>query len=1017
MLDLAAAAPGASGDGKAPAGAGSRSKTAEGRPVLVSLVPSSSLQFLDFEMSEEAVALVRRRFLEIRGEGGEPALHVAAPGEGMIFDPVTGLPGDPARTYSIGGSDALAPFLGAWLPLPVMRVGRSGEGEAPVLDEGPSNWVRAHVTRQAGNDGAGGSALYRVVIAIDTAIDPAPAPNAVYASPTIEDLRSGEAFRFSDSVDDVAWFVSEAWVDDWVKDLFDTHTTEPASARRAPEPDDGPALKHLAHYLTVLAVLKQACDIPVIRFLEPAAVGAYAETVPVDLALDLGTSRTLALIGEQLPPAAGQRVAPRVTALEIRDLSEPWRIHRAPLSSRLSFARTSFGNEALSRWSGRTQAFQWPIPARIGEEAERLAAAVSGPDAQTGVSSPLHYVWDERPTRDVWRFAGAAADGGRASPIVSGTLLSLISEAGELLEAGGSAGLTTKPRFSRSALTTFLVAEILMHAVSAINAPHQREAGGRPLLPRRLDRLVVVPPAAMGDAEVAILRQRVETAVKLVWQALGWQAETNPLAPPQPRIVVGLDAATATSLAWLESEVAYKFRGRADGLLALLGKPRTGFAGARTLRVASVDIGGATTGVSVATCEMSGNGAIALTRQLVDGFDIGCDDAVKALAERVVVPALAHRLSECKHAEPMRLLRVLLATPDARARPAWVGDLGRRLVREMLAPAATGLLRLYVHAETDAGDAPTEISLATLLASVGADAQAVADRLDVLAADEGADGFSPLDVSVPFLMRDLDEAARAALRPMLEAVARVLAALDCDVVLLTGRGSELPVVRRVMLETMPTRPDRLVLVDAQRLAGLRVAGLEPGQALTETKAMPAFGALAEARGGFPAVGLDLVVRPLDRVAGMGFVGPLGPDGRIATDDVLFEGVAGASAPAYRDVATQPGRRQRPVSIALPQLFGIRIPSIESWPARPRWEIDRDPGFGGRAPKLPVKVTLDLVPSERGRTSELRLLSAVDGDGGRLDPGEIGLRLKTRRFTDGYWMDTGLLDLGSEGAAV
>ncbi len=1000
MLELGEMPPRDAGAGGETGG----SRALAARSVLITLVPNSSIQFVDFEMAEELVAQVRRRFFEETAEGGEPSLHVAATSDGVFHHPITGAPCDPTRTYALGGVDALTPFLDTWLPLPFMRVSRREDDDGLTLDEGPSNWTRAYITRR--ND-ANGRPAFGVVLAIDTAVEPdAGPPTRAYVGPTLDDLKSGAAYRFSDDVADVAWFVSEAWVDDWIKAAFDA-----GRARRDRDVTESGTLAHLAGYLTVLAVLKEACDLPALRFMEPNAVGAFADMVPVDLALDLGTSRIGALIQERHVAATsfarGADASDSDGAmwqLALRDLSRPAEVVEGAWASRLTFCRAAFGNEALSRWSGRMRAFHWPSPARIGREAGRLAGEAGASDAMTGVSSPMHYVWDERPSRHVWRFAGHPAEAGeRRNPVVSGSILAYLTEAGDLIEGHGAHVATTKPRFSRSSLVSMLAAEILLHAIGAINAPETRARRAKPACPRRLERVLVTPPAGMSEPEVAILRRRVEAAVKLVWQSMGWSIEGRQLAPLPPAVVMVADAGTSTQIAYLENEIAYKFRGRADSLMALVGRGRAGFAGARALRIATLDVGAAMTGLSVATWETAAGDALAASRQIVDGFEIGCDDVVEAIAARFILPALAERLAECRHAAPARLFEALLG-PDDRNRPAWVGDLGRRLVAEMLAPAATALLKLYANSEADAGDAPTEFTLATLLASVGADARAVSDRLDVVAADDGADGFAPLDVSVTFLMRDIATVARQVLRPMLDAAVRVVGLLDCDLVLLTGEGARLPVLSAAIVAAMPLRPDRVV-----DMHGHRFAGWYPGRSVGEPKFLAVAGALLQARGAFGEGGPAIVVRPLDRAAQAHFIGKLDVKSRIGQDDMLFEiaGAAGGDEPrGGASIREAPPRSMRTVISQVPMLIGRRSTSIESWPARAAWVIERNPDATGRGPKLPLRVTLELVQSERGQPAGLALVSAIDGDGGRLDPSEIVLRLKTRRFTEGHWLDTG-----------
>lgn len=996
MLDLSGAS---AGDTAAEKTAGDE-MSAPHEAVLLTLVPNSSIQFLDLVLTPDAVARTRRRFYEEVAEDGEPSLNMASPGDGAIPHAGQGTPHDPRRIYSIGGIDALAPFLNTWMPLPFMRVSRHGESDAIALDEGPSNWTRAFVTADTSGDG---EARYRVVIAIDTAIEANADPARSYASPTLDDMKSGAAFRFSDDVNDVAWFVSEAWVDDWIREAF-ARTPNDADTR-----DETGALQHLATYLTLLAVLKEACDLPAVRFMEPNAVGAYAETIAVDLAIDLGTCRTCAFLEERTGArkssaraAEMQQRAP--VPLTVRDLSQPWRETRGTFSSRLAFCRASFGNEALSRWSGRIQAFDWPIPVRLGAEADRLLRETAMPDADVGVSSPMNYLWDEAPSRHVWRFAGATAqETARRNPVVSGSVLAHLSEAGELLEARSAHLATTKPRFSRSSLVTFAAAELILHAAREINAPAWRRILGRPDVSRRLDHILVTPPAGLTEAELALLRRRFEAAVKLVWQTMGWAGEAHPLAPPQPTVRIVADAATSAQIAWLENEIGFKLRGRADKFLALTGRARAGFAGARVLRIATLDIGAVTSSLSVATCELSPGNAIAVSRQLCEGFDIGCDDVVREMARGLVLPALSNRLSDCKHPDAARLLETLMGAKE-RNRPQWVGDLGRRLVAELLAPAATALMQLYANSESDAGDAPSEPTIGTLLASVAAHAKTVADRLDVLAADEGADGFAPLDVPVPFLMRELAAAANRALKPLLDSTVQVMAALDCDVVLLAGAGASLPIVPGLVTAGMPLRPDRIVALSQHRFA----AWFPPTAAGSPAKLCAVVGALVQGRGAFGNGGPEIVLKAGDRTPTGAFIGRLGADGLIAADDVLFEVQApgGSRSPAR---SNQP-EQARTSAATLPLVIGMRTPSLVSWPARATWTIDRDPALPGRGPKLPLRVVLELKPSERGQPLDLKLVSVADRDGGRLDPSEVVLRLKTRRFAEGHWLDTGhLLD--------
>ena len=102
---------------------------------------------------------------------------------------------------------------------------------------------------------------------------------------------------------------------------------------------------------------------------------------------------------------------------------------------------------------------------------------------------------------------------------------------------------------------------------------------------------------------------------------------------------------------------------------------------------------------------------------------------------------------------------------------------------------------------------------------------------------------------------------------------------------------------------------------------------------------------------------------------------------------------------------------------LPAVIGSRATSIDTWPARATWVIERAPdAAAGRGPKLPLRVNLEVVEPEHGNPGGIRMVAAIDGDGGRLDISEVVLRLKTRRFEDGHWRDTGHFAMRTTGGS-
>ncbi len=1002
--------------GPGEAARGSRPGLGTGETVL-SLVPGSCIQFLDFHLPADATAVVARRFYEEPGEGGGVALHAVTLEDGVFYHPVTEEAIDASLTYLVSGDAAVEPFLGKWLPVPYLRQLPQQRGRPAINDEGPTNWARIFITRAASEDEPRPG--YHVVLAFDTAFDARQqARGGGNAAPTIDDVRSGAVFRFCDDEGDISAFVTEAWIDDWLSEIFKDHLSAKREGLTEDEWGDEAELQHLACYLTLLGVLQQGCRLPAVRFSDTLGEGSSRAAIGVDLVLDMGNSRTSALLRHRTGETAPGRQH-ELFPLPLRDLTEPWRVHAGIFSSRLEFARADFGKEALSRWSGRTNAFYWPSLVRVGAEAVSLAARQQGADDLTGVSAPTRYLWDERPGRTLWRFSPGKDGAGRRGPLVSGPQLALLTEQGDVLGPNERRGSATKPWFSRSSLMTFFAAEVLLHAVVAINAPHANATHGRgdDGVPRRrrLDRIVLTLPSGMHPREQQILRRRVEGAVDLVWHALGWSDANSPLLQPRPEISLASDNATNAQIAYLYNEISDKFRGKAREYFELTGRIRPQHRSGRSLRIASVDIGGGSTSLSVVTYELADRGTISGLPQVKDGFPIGGDDVAKAIIERMLLPAIEQRLADCRLPSPRRFLEEAMAGA-VKGRPSWIVTLGKRFASELALPAAIGLLKEHDQARAGGDDVISERTVRALLAAAGAEPSGVVEDFEEVANDEGAEGFSLLEVPVSFLHRDLAALIQSVLEPVLSAATRVVRALDCDLVLLSGWLSRSPVVLDAFLETMPARPGRIVPMHAYRVGTWFPYAGASGQ-LGDPKLPAAIGAMLGSGAGEDGFSLRMSqteTEPL-RI----YLGRINAKGQIGTDDLMFvvDEQAGAGKPAAGSTTTST------ISLDVPALIGQRRVPLDSWPAAPLYVLDVAGKDARSKPKMPLKITFERVtgervtgerrsderaPGERGGLDELRVVKACDCDGTMLLPTDVALRLQTMPSDAGHWLDTGAL---------
>lgn len=981
----------------------------------LTLVADSAPQFLDAFIPDEAAAIVRRRYFEDEPETGEDAgaLYVVSLDDGIFHHPVTREVADATLTYTVEASAALAAFADAWLPMPLLRVLSPDTGLGPILDQGPTNWARVFISRADADAETPG---WHVVVALDTTLSTAPPPKGhTGPSPTPADVAAGTAFQFSADENDVGGFVTEAWIDDWLAETYAEHHRR----RQRPGDDDWTqqhALEHIANYLTLLSLIGEACALPEIRFL-PTGLEAPAP-VPVDLVLDIGASRTCALLRETSGDADPSR--PPIEPLPIRDLTRPWLTHGdGILPARVTFARANFGREALSRWSGRANAFYWPSLVRVGCEAERLAASQPPGTDLTGLNGAVRYVWDERRSEEVWRFTRASggnpgtgrsdvgrsglggAGGGMArGAIVSGPQLAELTEAGDLIKAGTHGGATTKPRFSRASLITFAAAELILHALVAMNAPARRARHARPEQARRLGRIVLTVPGNMHADTRDKLRLRVENAIDLVWSGLGGASSHG--RPRRPDVTFAADNATNVQSVYLVNEIVHKFHGKAREYFDLMGKTRPGQRSGRSLRIGAFDIGGGTTAISVATYELADNGRIVRVLDLVDGLPAGGDEVLKALAERHVVPALAAHLGECGIARPERLLERLFQ-PAASGREPAEARLAGQIAADLLRPAAIALLEEHAASRAQPDDVPISRTLGALVAEAGIAPRAASDALDQLAAEEGASSFAPLATPVTFLNRDLARTISDVLAPVLQSAIRLVHALDCDVVLLAGWPSRLPVVLDTLLQGLPTRPNRIVALHDYRVADWYPDRTMAGK-VDDPKSAAAVGALIETIGA-----LRLGTRNDANDGQRLYIGRLDDDGLVAHRDVLFV----VYPPGSAEAAEAPPRAAT-LATALPAMIGVRRVGLESWPATPLYQIELKDTTRREPLKAPFKITLERVPGTGGGPDTLVVTKASDATGTTILASELELRPQSIADAAGHWLDTGRVAVGVGG---
>ena len=1010
------------------------------------LVPFSGLQILDFGFDLDAVEFRQRRFVERtteRREDEEARELIPLHDDEERNEAVLAAPHPDDLEYGVRPVAALEAFLGKWVPAPVLRV-RPGLGtdRSERYDDGPFGWARLRVAELPDKDPATGL-THRVQLALDTTLAKEQ-PAGRYLSPDRTDSEDEREFRFVSDPDHVIPFLTfqrpegrdgemvdtQAWVAQWLNEIFVEYRQARVGGRPL-RPEDFPnRFEHLARFMTLLAVIDRAVEIPRICLVDVVSAEARHAPFDVDLVLDVGNSRTCGILIES---AAGQTSVDLSNSygLEVRDLSRPELYSTGLIDSRVEFAAAEFGREHIARRSGRRDAFQWPSIVRTGPEASRMVRREEGTETASGLSSPKRYLWDLEPSASEWRIQDHSDP--QNMPRIVRSSCRFLNDNGDVIEQvrrdidnrlrerkGAKLDMALRPRFSRSALFGFLLAELICHALVQINDPASRARRPRSAVPRRLRSVILTLPSATPMQEQAIIRSRAEGAVRLIWSILDMD-EGAAITCSKPQVVVDWDEASCTQLVYLYTEIARRFEGRMTEYMRLRGRPRTMEAGEDpqdSLRIACVDIGGGTTDLMVTTFFSEGNKLIHPRQVFREGFRIAGDDVTRDVVSSLVLERVADSIEAA--GGDRSTVRALLQKQfggDVADSDERVKQMRRQFVLRVLTPLAVATLQACENiGERDGFEiSATEVLGAHEVEDGTRELDVPASLLSYLeepAADTGAHGWRLADLAFEVLRSDVDACIRNVLHTGLEQMGEAIEHLGVDVVLLTGRPSRLPEIRKLVREMMLVPPDRLVSMHRYRVGEWYPFRNPVTNEVGDPKTTVATGGMLCALSSSRIANFRLMTDALQMRSTARYVGVMARDGQITNEEVFF---AEADEPG-RD--GQGGEEEATLPLYNPVHIGFRQLPEERWTTTALYLLDFANENVSRRP-TPLRVTLTRRETYADRENpehQLRIEAAKeafvvdhveDRDGHPCHRDDVRLRLHTLGFDDAYWLDTGV----------
>jgi len=1059
----------------------------ENRRTTYSIIANGALQFIDYDVDLSVLhgkkPLAKKRvpfYFSDDPASGKLALTVLEeneeePGSYLGPDGQTAFP----MYYEVEMREAFNCCLGQWLPIPFLA--KSGIGSGLVrFGYGPTDWVRAFLSRLGGED----SLEYRLTVVFDPQVEDSSSDLVtqegirIYHALSENDVSKNIQFGLAGRPQDNIWFYNELpWVQEAVKHCREAyrHNGRPRrvalASENLPEKDeDGPLVKsdHLGVFTAFLLGLELSGAVGEVRVVNPARASSF---IDVDLVLDIGNSRMTGVLVETKPQSDTKLTDCYI--LPIRDLSAPANIYAEPVDTKVEFAEPYFGQPEWSMKSRlHNDSFRWPSTVRLGPEAARLAQSAREDKGPTGMSSPKRYLWDTRQRDMLWYLNNKYERHGSIEEMAAarGAFLMQVNVAGvprtalpdpddeqddnklfkklpqEIRDGlqGTDNFWAVESRYSRSSMMMFLLSEIIAQALSSINSPMIREGRGHSDAPRRLSRIILTVPTAMPLIEQGIFKAWANLAVRTVWSAMGWDDFYQ--EPPgkglesqdfrsSPLVRCDWDEATCTQVVWLYNEICERFHKNARELFDLMGrrrpKPGSGSEAheAQSLRIASIDMGGGTTDLSISTYFIHNpDDAAPLIRphlEFRDGFNVAGDD----ITHKIIVAQFLAKIAQAAAAAGVpdaesRVRGLFQDAPQMGAQPVEGKRLERlraQFVEQVAVPVALHILKCYE--KTDLSEEGLDFSF-RVGEALGCPEGRPEGRLDLILkymedslGQAGWADFNLLDLRLDVDLREVDQNVASVLEKIMADMGEVVKLYDCDLLILTGRPSRWPAMMQAPYRRLCLPADRITHMH-QYSVSARYPFVNHGR-IEDPKTTVVVGAIicALAEGSLEGITIDTSMfdpQPTTR-----YLGLLDGRGQLDRQHVWF--------PEINVFSEDRLELEKVVDFNAPVPVGFRQLSTPRWTTTRLYSLEytgvehQREAYG----RLPYKVTLQYImepfeePDEgqrrrldRKRRTEgrLRVAQVEDSTGAAVNKKALQVRLQTLRHDDGYWLDTGLLDV-------
>lgn len=773
-------------------------------------------------------------------------------------------------------------LLGKWLPMPMYEV------EKGLSTGYPQGWCRVRID-PVGERRKNGVQTFRFVWAFDTRLGADADEGRLrptflagnsnkkrYALCNRADMLLGSFLNIPDGSND-------APIGDYLASLLGIDLAA----------DTPQKYKFLAYYIYLINYLRLCGAAPEVTLYHTSP----DMEIPVDMSVDIGNSRTCAMLFER-----GDFT--KAMPLKLTDLTYPWITSDRPFDMRIVFRKADFGGDltldkSLFRWLSLVR-----VGEEARHLMYRGREMTGESELTTNYSSPKRYLWDDNRFAQRWELMVTEDDPTNLQESGKGVYLDGLTDFfdsdGRFKEESSASDLSMlgspeeRCHYSRQSLNTFVMVEMLLQAMSYINSQEFRDQHEMIDCRRYLRNLIITCPTGMPLREQMALRVAALNASKILRSTdstlpeIHVIPEVDKLKPTDDIEKLNsrgwlYDEAMACQFVYLYAELHDRYDGQVKQFFDHKGHLRKdmeerGFEG-NSLTIGTIDIGAGTTDVMIATYGRKGDSRLTPIPRYYDSFCSAGDDIVHNIVRDVVLEGPNTGSKDTGSICSALTARILDMTPDqlleiprirdTRSYRDTVDNIRNALDQEEVLKLKKHLIHELMHhffgpnsANQGGKDRRCRLDFCTLVSIPMAHF-----FLELLSKERPMrtytfDELFPNEKPVKYLLDHFEyhfgfrfeelvwrydpEAlayiVRTTMEPMIKSLSVVLYAFNCDVVVLSGRPTNLRPITDMFIKYIPIAPHKLVLLNKYRVGRWYPRATEEGYFREGQKAVVAVGA-------------------------------------------------------------------------------------------------------------------------------------------------------------------------------